>query len=134
MAFESALDLASVSLRIPQSDMHRLPEILQAVPEELRQQMRHNLARVWQRWGGWQPSRRGCGDGAPTGWRDGSNGPHRPTAHRLKGAQQRARAQSLPSPCTQPSMPGPPATTLQVRIHQLAALCPSLQANTAEAC
>ncbi|KAL4425009.1 hypothetical protein ABPG77_002894 [Micractinium sp. CCAP 211/92] len=57
VAFESALDLASVSLRIPQSDMHRLPEILQAVPEELRQQMRHNLARVWQRYAytSWRP-------------------------------------------------------------------------------
>lgn len=48
-SFESILDLASLALRIPQADMDRLPEILQAVPEEQRQQMQRSLARVWQR-------------------------------------------------------------------------------------
>lgn len=49
VSFESVLDYTAFALRIPQADAERLPQILQAIPEERRQEMRRNLARVWQR-------------------------------------------------------------------------------------
>ena len=57
MSFESIIDLSKFTLRIPQADAEQLPEILLAVPEERRQEMRRNLARVWQKcaWGHRQP-------------------------------------------------------------------------------
>ncbi|KAL4457917.1 hypothetical protein ABPG75_012782 [Micractinium tetrahymenae] len=57
VSFESILDLRAVALRVPQADLGRLPEILQAVPEERRQAMRRSLATVWQRYAysSWRP-------------------------------------------------------------------------------
>ena len=49
VSFESIIDLSKFSLRIPQADLERLPEILLAVPEERRQEMRRHLAQVWQK-------------------------------------------------------------------------------------
>ena len=49
MSFESIIDLTKFTLRIPQVDAEQLPEILLAVPEERRQEMRRHLARVWQK-------------------------------------------------------------------------------------
>ena len=52
MSFDSIIDLPAFSLRIPQEDAEKLPEILLAVPEERRQEMRRAMARVWQRCAG----------------------------------------------------------------------------------
>ena len=49
VSFESIIDLSKFSLRIPQADVERLPELLLAVPEERRQEMRRHLALVWQK-------------------------------------------------------------------------------------
>ncbi len=49
VSFESILDCPAFTVRIPQADAEKLPEILQAIPEKRRLEMRHNLARVWQR-------------------------------------------------------------------------------------
>lgn len=53
MSFESALDLSAFTIRIPEKDAEQLPEILNAVPEARRQEMRGAMARVWQRCAGW---------------------------------------------------------------------------------
>lgn len=84
MSFESILDLEAFTLRIPEKDAERLPEVglllacgggragsvatlplarcccpqvLLAVPEEQRQQMQRALARVWHRfaYGSYRP-------------------------------------------------------------------------------
>lgn len=60
VAFESALDLGSTALRIQQSDVERLPELLQAVAEERRHEMQRSLARIWQR-SGVRAARSCCG-------------------------------------------------------------------------
>ena len=49
VSFESIIDLTKFTRRIPQADAEQLPEILLAVPEERRQEMRRHLARVWQK-------------------------------------------------------------------------------------
>lgn len=49
VSFESVLDYPSFTVRIPEADAEKLPEILQAVPEERRQEMRTALAKVWKR-------------------------------------------------------------------------------------
>ncbi|KAL4443960.1 hypothetical protein ABPG75_011697 [Micractinium tetrahymenae] len=49
VSFESILDLSAFTLRIPEAEAERLPEVLRAVPEARRRQMQLNLARVWQR-------------------------------------------------------------------------------------
>ena len=49
VSFESIIDLSKFTLRIPQADLERLPQILLAVPEERRHEMRRHLARVWQK-------------------------------------------------------------------------------------
>ena len=50
VAFETVLDLPSFSLRIPEADMERVPEILGAVAPERIQAMQQALAAVWRRW------------------------------------------------------------------------------------
>ncbi|KAL4426069.1 hypothetical protein ABPG77_007865 [Micractinium sp. CCAP 211/92] len=57
VSFESILDCPAFTVRIPQADAEKLPEILQAIPEKRRLEMRHNLARVWQRftWSSYRP-------------------------------------------------------------------------------
>ena len=65
VSFDSIIDLSAFSLRIPQADTEKLPEILLAVPEERRQEMRRNMARVWQRCG-WAEVR--CWVGLLQGW------------------------------------------------------------------
>lgn len=50
VAFESILDLQALTIRVPQADMARLPEILGGVPEERRGEMRQALAQVWHRY------------------------------------------------------------------------------------
>ena len=49
VSFESIVDLSAFTVRIAQADAERLPEILLAIPQEKRQEMRAALARVWQR-------------------------------------------------------------------------------------
>ena len=49
VSFESIIDLTKFTLRIPQADAEQLPDILLAVSEERRQEMRRHLARVWQK-------------------------------------------------------------------------------------
>ena len=49
VSFESILDLSAFTIRIPQADCERLPDILAAVPESRRLEMQRNLANVWQR-------------------------------------------------------------------------------------
>jgi hypothetical protein len=49
VSFESIIDLTKFTLRIPQANAEQLPQILLAVPEERRQEMRRHLARVWQK-------------------------------------------------------------------------------------
>ena len=50
VSFHSAVDLSAFTIRIAQADVEKLPEILLAVSEERRDEMRQNLAHVWQRW------------------------------------------------------------------------------------
>ncbi|KAI3427182.1 hypothetical protein D9Q98_007119 [Chlorella vulgaris] len=49
VSFESIVDLSCFTLRIPQANLEKLPEVLLAVPEERRQDMRRALAYVWQK-------------------------------------------------------------------------------------
>ncbi|KAL4427668.1 hypothetical protein ABPG75_001757 [Micractinium tetrahymenae] len=49
VSFESILDLTAFTVRIPQADAEKLPEILLAIPEERRLEMQRNLAKVWSR-------------------------------------------------------------------------------------
>lgn len=49
MAFETVLDFTSFSLRIPEADMARVPEILKAVPPDRVAQLQQGLAGVWRR-------------------------------------------------------------------------------------
>jgi hypothetical protein len=49
--FESILDWGSFSLRVPESQLEQLPELLLAVTPERLQAMQAALARVWHRWG-----------------------------------------------------------------------------------
>lgn len=49
VSFESIIDLSAFTVRIPQKDAERLPEILLAIPPEQRAELQRNLARVWQR-------------------------------------------------------------------------------------
>ncbi|EFN56537.1 hypothetical protein CHLNCDRAFT_51514 [Chlorella variabilis] len=51
VSFESILDLAAFTVRIPQADAERLPEVLAAVPEERRREMRRALSAAWQKFG-----------------------------------------------------------------------------------
>ena len=117
VSFDSIIDLSAFSLRIPQADTEKLPEILLAVPEERRQEMRRNMARVWQRcgwglsgvglWQGWAGAADAGGTGAT--WWQLSAGPrfstpspllccrftyssYRPYAKRFREIQQRNSA------------------------------------------
>jgi hypothetical protein len=49
VSFESIIDVAQFSIRIPQADLEKLPDILQAVPQARREEMQQALTRVWQR-------------------------------------------------------------------------------------
>ncbi|KAL4452532.1 hypothetical protein ABPG75_008194 [Micractinium tetrahymenae] len=49
VSFESILDYSAFTVRIAEADAEKLPEILQAIPEERRQEMRRNIAEVWHR-------------------------------------------------------------------------------------
>lgn len=49
VSFESIIDLPAFTVRIPQKDAEKLPEILLAISAEQREEMQRNLARVWQR-------------------------------------------------------------------------------------
>lgn len=51
LAFESILDFPAFSLRIPQADMERVPDILLAVPPARVAELQRGLAKVWRRWG-----------------------------------------------------------------------------------
>ena len=50
VSFESIIDLSEFSLRIPQADAEKLPDILQAVPQAQREEMQRALGRVWQKY------------------------------------------------------------------------------------
>ena len=50
VSFESIIDLSAFTVRIPQADAEKLPEILLAISEERRDEMRRNMAKVWHRW------------------------------------------------------------------------------------
>ncbi|KAL4428361.1 hypothetical protein ABPG75_002450 [Micractinium tetrahymenae] len=50
LAFESVLDFESFAIRIPQKDMHNVPRILEAVPEDRIVEMQQALGKVWRRW------------------------------------------------------------------------------------
>ncbi|KAI3425325.1 hypothetical protein D9Q98_009089 [Chlorella vulgaris] len=49
VSFESIIDVTQFSIRVPQADLEKLPEILQAVPQARREEMQRALTRVWQR-------------------------------------------------------------------------------------
>ncbi|KAL4425253.1 hypothetical protein ABPG75_009269 [Micractinium tetrahymenae] len=49
VSFESIIDLSAFTVPIAEKDAERLPEILQAKPEERRREMQRSLARVWHR-------------------------------------------------------------------------------------
>ena len=49
VSFESVVDLSTFTIRIPEADAEKLPDILQAVTQERREEMQRALARVWQR-------------------------------------------------------------------------------------
>ena len=51
MSFNSVVDLSKFTVRIAQSDVERLPEILLSISPQRREEMQHNLAKVWQRFG-----------------------------------------------------------------------------------
>ena len=55
--FESIVDVTAFSLRVPMADIDKLPEILTGVSEKRRQEMRRNMALVWQRfsYSSWRP-------------------------------------------------------------------------------
>eukprot|EP00208_Stichococcus_sp_RCC1054_P003318 CAMPEP_0206142432 /NCGR_PEP_ID=MMETSP1473-20131121/16814_1 /ASSEMBLY_ACC=CAM_ASM_001109 /TAXON_ID=1461547 /ORGANISM="Stichococcus sp, Strain RCC1054" /LENGTH=314 /DNA_ID=CAMNT_0053537429 /DNA_START=144 /DNA_END=1089 /DNA_ORIENTATION=+ len=47
--FESLLDYAAFSIRIPEADLESLPEILHAIPATQRQEMQITLGNIWHR-------------------------------------------------------------------------------------
>mmetsp|Transcript_21454 Transcript_21454/g.54885 ORF Transcript_21454/g.54885 Transcript_21454/m.54885 type:complete len:272 (+) Transcript_21454:253-1068(+) len=47
--WENVLDFSSFALRLPRSDIPRLPEILRAVPESKIASMQEAMSRVWER-------------------------------------------------------------------------------------
>ena len=47
--WEDTLDLASFGLRVPRSELPRLPQILRAIPEARVRRLQRGLARVWER-------------------------------------------------------------------------------------
>lgn len=49
VSFDSVVDLSAFTVRIAQADVEKLPEILLAISEERRQEMRAAMARVWNR-------------------------------------------------------------------------------------
>jgi hypothetical protein len=49
VSFESIVDLSQFTVRIPQADAEKLPQLLAAIPQERRQRMRRALAHVWHR-------------------------------------------------------------------------------------
>ncbi len=49
VSFDSVVDLSAFTVRIPQADVEKLPDILLAISEERRQEMRAAVARVWNR-------------------------------------------------------------------------------------
>ena len=49
VSFDSVVDLSAFTIRIAQADVEKLPQILLAVSEERREEMRRSMARVWQR-------------------------------------------------------------------------------------
>jgi regulator of protease activity HflC (stomatin/prohibitin superfamily) len=50
VSFESIIDLSEFSLRIPQADAEKLPDILQAVLQARREEMQRALGRVATKW------------------------------------------------------------------------------------
>jgi hypothetical protein len=51
MELSSLLDVGAFSLRVAQADMERLPQILEAVPQERVRELQAALWRVWHRCG-----------------------------------------------------------------------------------
>jgi hypothetical protein len=49
VSLHGAVDLSAFTVRIAQADVEQLPQILLAIPEERRQEMRAAMARVWHR-------------------------------------------------------------------------------------
>ena len=47
--WENVLDFSSYAIRIPRSDLGRIPQILRAVPEATISRMQRTMARVWER-------------------------------------------------------------------------------------
>ncbi|KAG2488211.1 hypothetical protein HYH03_013205 [Edaphochlamys debaryana] len=47
--FESILDVASISIRIPEAEISKIPEILKAVPADKIAKMQEGISRTWQR-------------------------------------------------------------------------------------
>ncbi len=47
--FETILDWAQFSIRIPESDIEKTPEILKSIDDEQLQRMQRALAKVWHR-------------------------------------------------------------------------------------
>lgn len=63
--FESILDWDSFSLRVRESALEAVPQLLEAVAPERLARMQRNLARVWHRCGV-AGERHGEGEGAST--------------------------------------------------------------------
>jgi hypothetical protein len=49
LPFESVLDFSAFALRIPQADLKKVPEILNAVPEDKVVEMQKALGKAWRR-------------------------------------------------------------------------------------
>ena len=49
VSFESILDAESYTVRIPEADCEKLPELLQAYTQKQIAAMQRNVAKVWQR-------------------------------------------------------------------------------------
>jgi hypothetical protein len=63
--WEDTLDFNSFALRVPRSELHRLPQILRAVSEDRVREMQEVITRVWERFSysslGLAEAKRRCG-------------------------------------------------------------------------
>lgn len=49
VSFESIVDLSKFTVRVPEADAEKLPDILLAIPAERREEMQRALGRLWQK-------------------------------------------------------------------------------------
>jgi hypothetical protein len=50
VSFESIVDLSRFTVRVPEADAEKLPDILLAIPRQQREEMQRALGRLWQKW------------------------------------------------------------------------------------